>query len=130
MITLAWNIKELADLNESGRKLMVDLNALKEKLQDDSSDWVEENIPRRLSAVRQRMTTFIRAVSRHKRTPATHILVFMISPEGRNKKPYALPVQCLPYKGITDAKARLLANEVISEMTKRKMKVAGKDIPN
>ena len=41
-----------------------------------------------------------------------HILVFMISPEERRMKPYALS-------------ARQLANVVIDEMVKRNMKVAG-----
>ena len=60
-------------------------------------DWKEENIPRRLTTIRQRVVTFIRGITCHKRTAATHVLVFMVSPEERNRKPYALPVQCIPY---------------------------------
>ena len=56
------------------------------------------------------------------------ILVFMISSEDRRKKPYALPVQCVPYKGLSDCKVRDLANNIISEMVKRKMNVAGNSI--
>ena len=103
----------------------MDVNGLIEKLQDEHCDWREENIPRRLTTIRQRVTTFIRGTTRHKRTAATHVLVFMISPEERNQKPYALPVQCLPYKGLSDAKARDLANKVIHEMVQRNMKVSG-----
>ena len=51
----------------------------------------------------------------------------MISNEERNKKPYALPIQCLPYKGLSDSKVRELANHIITEMVQRKMKVAGND---
>jgi len=41
------------------------------------------------------------------------------------------PVQCIPYKGLTDAKVRELANKLIVEMTKREMHVAGEYIiPN
>jgi len=50
----------------------------------------------------------------------------MISTEDRRKKLYALPVQCIPYKGIGDALVRELANKVICEMVKRKMNVAGR----
>ena len=51
----------------------------------------------------------------------------MISNEEINRqKPYALPVQCLPYKGLSDAKVWKLANEIINEMIRRGMKVAGK----
>ena len=49
----------------------------------------------------------------------------MISSEERRKKPYALPVQCLPYKGLSDTKVRELANKIIREMTSLNMKVAG-----
>ena len=87
----------------------------------------QENIPRILQTIRQKAITFVKDVARHQRTAATHVLVFMISSEERNKKPYALPIQCLPYKGLSDNKMRELANLIITEMVKRKMKVAGND---
>ncbi len=34
---------------------------------------------------------------RQKRTPASHVFVLMISSEQRRVKPYAIPIQCLPY---------------------------------
>jgi len=49
----------------------------------------------------------------------------MISNEERDKKPYALPVQCIPYKGLSDSMVRQLANKIIREMNARNMKVAG-----
>lgn len=54
----------------------------------------------------------------------------MISSEERRKKPYALPVQCVPYKALTDAKIRDLANKIVIEMRKQKMNVAGKLLKN
>ena len=36
----------------------------------------------------------------------------------------ALPVQCIPYKGMHDTMARELANKIISEIVKQKMNVA------
>lgn len=128
MINLAWKIKELTDLNESGRNLLVEVNTLICNLEDVNYNQEERNIPRQLTQIRQKLRTFIKAVTRHQCTAATHVLIFMISPEERNKKPYALPVQCLPYKGLSDMKVRSLANEVIEEMVKRGMKVAGKSI--
>ena len=41
------------------------------------------------------------------------------------KKPYAIPIQCIPYKSLSDFKVRELANLIVGEMTSRKMKVAG-----
>lgn len=92
----------MSDLNESGRKLSVDVKCLLDKVQD--LNWVRDNVPRRLSVLRQRIITFIHSTTRYRRTAATHLLVFMISNEQRDRKPYALPVQCIPYKGLPDAK--------------------------
>jgi len=52
----------------------------------------------------------------------------MISAEDRRRKPYALPTQCIPYVGLSDAKIRELTNKIITEMVKRKMNIAGTDI--
>jgi len=85
----------------------------------------QENIPSQLTTVHTKLFALNKGVTRHQRTPASHVLVFMISSEDRRKKPYALPVQCIPYKGLTDAKIRLLANTIITEMVKWKMNVVG-----
>ncbi len=62
---------------------------------------------------------------RHRRTPATHVFVMMISTEARSTKPYALPVQCLSYTGLTVAKLRGILNKLLTTMTNKGMKVAG-----
>ena len=49
----------------------------------------------------------------------------MISCEERRTKPYAIPVQCIPYKGLGDMKVCQLANNIIREMVTRNMKIAG-----
>ena len=51
------------------------------------------------------------------------MFVLMISSELRNKKPYAVPVQCIPYAGMRESDIRQLINLLIKEMG---MKVAGK----
>jgi len=122
---LSWKVKELNDLGEKGRALHSDLKDLMHKLQsrDDNN---KDNVPSCLTTLRQKATAFLKGIVRHQRNAATHVLVFMISPEERNKKPYALPVQCLPYRGISDTKVRKLADNIIQEMVKRNMNVAGK----
>ena len=72
-----------------------------------------------------KLSSFVKAVSRHKRTAATHVFVFMVGTVDRCHKPYSLPVQCIPYKGLPDQQARKLADAVVAEMTSRGMKVAG-----
>ena len=101
----------------------MELSTLLDKLKDPSFD--REYLPCKLDSVRTAAEEFVKGVTRQQRIAATHCLVIMISPEERNKKPYAFPVQCLPYKGLKDRQVREIINKVISEMIKRKMKVAG-----
>ena len=110
---------------KNGRKIFSQVNLLISKLPTEECDR-SVNIPRSLHEIRQIFCTFIKGVVRHQCIAATHVLVFMISNEERDKKPYALPVQCLPYKGLSDSKVQKLANEIIDEMVRRGMKVAGK----
>ena len=118
-------MKELSELNEMGRKLYANITQLIAKINNNDAVWEVENVPCQLSIIRKDLVIFIKGVTRHQRTAATHVLVFMISSEERRKKPYALPVQCLPYKGLADSTVRQLANKIIQEMSKRQMKVAG-----
>ena len=67
-------------------------------------------------------------MTRDKRTEATHFFVFMVSSEIRNRKPYALPVQCHPIASLKDAQVWDLANKIAAVMRQKGMKVAGKII--
>jgi hypothetical protein len=49
------------------------------------------------------------------------IFVFMISPDKRDKKPYAIPIQCIPYRGMKDTTLRRLTSQIVHEMHHRKM---------
>ena len=128
LISLAWKVKEISQLDDMGRKCYRDISSIVEKIEQDQDLWQEENIPKQLTSIRQSLISFIKGITRHQRIVATHILVFMISCEERRSKPYALPVQCIPYKGLGDMKIRELANNVIQEMVKRNMKVAGTNL--
>ena len=119
----SWKIKELGDLNEMGRSVHSEVNVLSSRLEAGQCLWEEENIPRKLVDIRKKLSSFIKGITRHQRMAATHILVFMISQEGQRTKPYAIPIQCILYKGLSDLKVRELSNKIIEEMVKRKMKV-------
>ena len=67
----------------------------------------------------------IKRTTRFRRKPTTHIFVFMISSEVRNKKPYALSVQCIPCAGFKGSDLRQIVNNLLREMVAHKMKVAG-----
>ena len=68
---------------------------------------------------------FLRNLFKKKRTPATHVMVTMLSDEKRNHKPYALPVQYIPCQTLKDQFVRDLNVKLKEEMKAREMNVAG-----
>lgn len=122
--TLAWNIDDLARLSEQGSKI-VELSVIKELCDGPLDAFRSGNVPRKLTALREQLCSMLQGVYRFRRTPATHIFVIMISTESRSRKPYALPVQCIPYASLTDSSCRKLFDGVIQQMHTRGMKVAG-----
>ena len=125
MFSLSWEIKELNALSKSGHLELVEIKSLIDVLSKDDADIQSTNLPRRLSSLKTKMTDFVKRLSRFRRTPATHIFVVMVSSELRRKKPYALPVQCLPYAGMTEKDIRRLISDLICEMVKLGMSVRG-----
>ena len=72
------------------------------------------------------LKVYIRNLYVKTKQPAeTHALVIMVSEEQRKKKPYALPVQYVPYHSIRDRYIRDLSKNLKEEMTKLGMKVVG-----
>ena len=72
------------------------------------------------------MIDFVKQLSKFKRTPATLVFVIMVSSELQRKKPYTLPVQCLPYCGLNEKDIRQFISCLINEMVKVGMSVRGK----
>ena len=118
-----WKVEELSRLMSLCQKLIATISQLIEVVPDNSIDMI---IAGQLSEMRDMVTTFIHDLSRHQRQVATHIFVLMISCEQRDAKPYAIPVQCLPYKSINQQHMREIVNNLMQEMISTGMKVAGK----
>lgn len=123
---LGWKVDDLSCLNKNGRKLILELSSFTEKLSDHSFDLKSFNLPRKLTDMRKELATFVTAMSKHTRIAATHIFVFMISPGKRNSKPYAIPIQYVSYRGMTEGNLRALIDQIVHEMHHRGMKVDGK----
>ena len=123
---LSWNVDDLALLNEQGRKLLVNLRCIQKLADDTEARFLSCNAPRKLTQMRKSLLQFLQSVYRFRRVAATHVFVLMISPEQRDRKPCALPVQCVPYTSLKHSTCQTLVNNLVSEMTKRGMKVAGK----
>ena len=67
--------------------------------------------------------TYLRNLFIKMRQPvATHVLVFLLSDERRNTKPYALPIQYVPYRSIKDQYVRDVTNNIkIGQQSASKM---------
>ena len=60
--------------------------------------------------------SYLIGVTSKKREPVSHILIFMLSEELRNFKPYAVPVWVVKYQSLTDKKMTELNEEIKSEL--------------
>ena len=125
MFALCWNIHDLSTLVTHGRAILVNTKTILDLVSESDGDPIQGNLPRQLCSLRERLVGFTKQVTRYKRMPATHIFVIMISSELRRAKPYALPIQCLPYAGMNEKCIRQVISNVICEMVNRRMSVRG-----
>lgn len=125
--SLAWSVDELQRLLESARKAHVEVQVVIDVLEEDT-DMIRANVLGRIAALKSVLIEIVRGVFWYSRTAATHVLVIMISTESRSRKPYALPVQCIPCVSLKDGDVRKVLNNVVQAMANLGMKVAGKSL--
>lgn len=125
LFSAGWTVEELQKLMEEHQNITANVNALVGFLEDEESVPPGINLSQSLTKIREQLTIFVRSLYRHKRQPASNIYVMMISSELRQVKPYALPIQRLPYKSIKENTMRTLVGEVVKVMRARGMKVVG-----
>ena len=106
MLSLMWDVHQLEEINSVGKRLRVEVATLCDQLERRAIHQEHDNIARKLSSLRDELTEFVKGLTRHQRVAATHCLVVMISTEERRRKPYALPIQCLPCRGLKDSQVR------------------------
>ena len=115
----AWNALEFQELLKRWKVLKSELeNAIEMHRTGAKFD---------LMALKLKLKQYLKDLMLKKRIAAKYLLVFMIADELRNRKPYAIPVQFLPYKSITDAKLIELASNLQDVMEKNGMTVVGKN---
>ena len=118
-------VDDHSHLNEDGRQLLRCAKELQDLSDGSEEEFVSANVALRLCDYRKKLLSFLQGTLGSS-VPQPHIFVLMISPEQRNRKPYALPVQCIPYASLKHKTCRKLVNDLITEMHNRHMKVAGK----
>lgn len=63
LLTLAWNVDDLSRLNQLGHKKLVELIALKESLDNTSTDLIASNVARRLTQLHENhLLTFVKGI--------------------------------------------------------------------
>ena len=126
LFSLGWRVEELNLLVKRSQTYIADVSRLVDVVADMTVDLIRSNVARQLSNLRDSLSSFIHDLSCHQHVMATHIFVLMISSEMRNTKPYAVPVQCLPYWSMKHHQLMNIVCTLIREMKQRGMKVAGK----
>lgn len=118
LMELSWDVVGYEELLKKARKYITTVTALEE-----SSSLT--TILKVLCPLKNEYQEYLKGVYSKKRSAATHLMIFMIADECRNRKPYAVPVRFLSYKSITDKKLRELELEVEKAMKKLGMIVVG-----
>lgn len=121
LMVLAWNVTGYEELlkqaKEFEQELLQSIACLQAGDKTKFKNW--------LMPLKTKLSQYLHGLFSKKRSAASHLLIFMISDELRNRKPYAIPVRFLPYKGITDCKLRDLQLELETTMNSLHMDVVG-----
>ena len=121
---LAWDVIGYEELTKQCIKIRNAVTSVINKQPFSNSG--SSNIPSDLRVIRRLLVDYLKQLYMKKRSAATHLMVFMISDEQRNTKPYAVPVRVIPFQSITDAKVRELKDEIADVMESLGMKVVGR----
>ena len=123
MMKLAWDVAGYEQLLVKAKEFQKDFDSIADDLRLDVGGEV-----RRLQKLEKNLLLYYKELYTKKRNPASHLLVFMIADELRNTKPYAIPIQFVPIKSITDQQIRLLEIEIEGAMKSIGMIPVGKYI--
>ncbi|XP_021363619.1 uncharacterized protein LOC110456903 isoform X1 [Mizuhopecten yessoensis] len=109
---LNWEVVECNTLLQQCLEFM-------SKLKSDSDSRAN------IKSISQEYPIYLKNLFKKKRTAVTHILVIAISDEQRNIKPYALPIQYLPYKSLRDQYVRDITEPIKNALTLAGINVVG-----
>ena len=129
----AWDVDDYRCLYAKGQDMLQQLNMITNALESSSlpstmeiNDVQDCNIPLFLTELRSSLLQFQKNLFKKRRKPASYILVALISESLRRRKPYALPIQCIPHSGLKDMQVRHFSNVIKEEMVKAGLTPKGK----
>ena len=120
-----WEVIEFQTLLQQSQELKFKYEDILPNLAQDGNRGALNLIRLTIKDLATSTQKYLRNLFKKKRTPATHVMVTMLSDEKRNHKPYALPVQYIPCQTLKDQFVRDLNSKLKEEMKSRDMTVAG-----
>lgn len=124
MMELSWELIGYEELLKQNNELIQEITHIANRVGCGQQEIGKSCIVK----LEPKLVNYIKQVYMKKRNAATHLMIFMISDELRNSKPYAVPVRFLPYHSITDAKLQKLQSEIEDAMVAVNMVTVGKHI--
>ena len=123
LFALAWEIDGYEKLKESNSTMTGTIEGLRKRVTGEEQ---RGNLAKDLADFRRDLQSYTKGLFGKKREAASHLLVFMISDELRNFKPYAIPVRVVAYRSITDDKVQELKEELKDAMKNIGMNFVGR----
>ena len=119
LMELAWSHVGFENLQNLHKSLKQEVSAILNLLTLNKTR-------QQIMQVKEKLLQYFKGLYSRKRTAATHLLVFMISDELRNCKPYAIPVRFMAYNSLTDSALRSLEQQLELEMKSEGLIPVGK----
>ena len=121
LMKLAWDVVGFEQLLKQANNFKNEL----ELMVNDLKLGLQNVVVVRIRNLERSIMQYYKDFYSKKRSPASHLLVFMLADELRNVKPYAVPIQFLPIKSITDDQIRQLEHEIEALMKTNEMVTVG-----
>lgn len=123
LFALAWDVEGYSKLIEKNMSITDSISDILARINGPVHG--RGNIQADVSSLKKELEPYVKGVTTKKREAASHLLLFMISDELRNFKPYAVPVRVIKYKSITDAMLREFKEELRKAMKECGMTTVG-----
>ena len=94
LMELAWNSTGFTELVKQAKEFRAEVTLYLSYLQKGEHSKVKKFLP----PLTKKLLQYLHGLFTKRRNPTSHLLIFMISDELRNHKPYAVPVRFLTYK--------------------------------
>ena len=120
-----WEVIEFQTLLQQSQQLKLKYEDILPNLAQDGNRAALNLIRITVKDLAGSTQKYLRNLYKKKRTPATHVMVTMLSDERRSHKPYALPVQYIACQTLKDQFVRDLNGKLQTEMKSRDMNVTG-----